>query len=358
MSALNLDKIIKKFMLIFLILTVTSAGFCGFFLKWSFRDGDPELGFEVMMEGTAKRPFVHRRLLPEVVQKTAEIIPAPTKEKILSKLENKNQLENLFAQSNIQKNFLLEYYLMFIYCFLIFFASIWVLRSLLTEILQDEVAGTLTAMLFALLFPFFEVVGGYYYDFPEILFMFMAAKFALQKKIIPLLILAPVAEFNKESFFFFLPVLYPLLRKNFDVKKSAGLTLTLVFFAGLTYLYVRQQFLGNPGDSADLQLWGHLDQLFDIGSYFMTASTYGVPLGTRMFFFHVVYVIWIVKNSWKHLDENWKLHAKIALVINGILYALFIAPGELRDLSILYISFMILTGFYIRDILSAHYKKV
>lgn len=357
MSAINFDKVIKKFMLIFLILTVTSAGFCGFFLKWSFRDGDPELGFEVMMEGTAKRPFVHRRLLPEIVTHTAEIIPIETKEKIISKLEDKNQIENLFAQANIQKNFLIEYYLMFAYCFLIFFASIWVLRSLLTEILQDEVAGTLTAMLFALLFPFFEVVGGYYYDFPEILFMFLATKFALHKKIFALIILAPLAEFNKESFFFFLPALYPLLRKNFDAKKSAGLTLSLVFLAGLTYLYVRQQFLGNPGDSADLQLWNHLDQLFDISSYFMTASTYGLPLGTRMFFFHVVYVIWIVKNSWHNLDGDWKFHAKIALAINAILYALFIAPGELRDLSILYISFMILTGFYIRDILSKHYKK-
>ena len=344
-------------MLIFLILTVTSAGYCGFFLKWSFRDGDPELGFEVMMEGTAKRPFVHRRLLPEVVQKTAEIIPAETKEKISAKLKNKNQIENLFAQANIQEKYVIEYYLMFIYCFLIFFASIWVLRSLLTEILQDEVAGTLTAMLFAILFPFFEVVGGYYYDFPEILFMFLAAKFALHKKIFALIILAPLAEFNKESFFFFLPALYPLLRKNFDAKKSGGLTLSLVFLAELTYLYVRQQFLGNPGDSADLQLWGHLEQLFEIKTYFMTASTYGLPLGTRMFFFHVVYVIWIVKNSWHNLDGNWKLHAKIALTINSVLYALFIAPGELRDLSMLYISFMILTGFFIRDILGKHYKK-
>lgn len=343
-------------MLIFLILTVTSAGFCGFFLKWSFRDGDPELGFEVMMDGTAKRPFVHRRLLPEVVKKTAEFIPDQTKEKISAKLKNKNQIENLFAQANIQEKFLIEYYLMFAFCFLIFFASIWVLRSLLTELLHDEISGTLTAMLFALIFPFLEVVGGYYYDFPEILFMFMAAKFALHKKIIPLLILSAVAEFNKESFFFFLPTLFPLLKKNFDMKKSAAFTLGSVFVAGLVYLFVRQQFLGNPGGAADLQLWNHLDQLFDIGSYFMTASTYGLPLGTRIFFFHVVIVIWIVKSSWHHLDAEWKFHAKIALVINGILYALFIAPGELRDLSILYISFMLLTAHYIRDVFVKNYS--
>lgn len=345
-----MNNIIKKLMLIFLILTVTSAGFCGFFVKWAFRDGDPELGFEVMMDGTAKRPFVHRQLLPVIVKNTVEFIPENTKEKLQTKLENKNQIEILFAQSNIPKNLLLEYCLMYIICFIIFFAAICILRSVLIEITQDKVAGTAGALLFALLFPFLEVVGGYYYDFAEILFFFLAVKFALHKNFIAFLILAPVAEFNKESFLFFIPTLYPLFRKNFDVKKSAVITLTAMLFSGITYLFVRQMYLNNPGGSADLQLWNHLDQMFDISSYFMTASTYGLPLGTRIFFFHVIYVIWIVKNYFHKLSDDWKLHAKIALFINGVLYILFIAPGELRDLSMLYISFMIMTTYFLKEL--------
>lgn len=357
MSAINFDVIIKKLMLIFLILAVTSAGFCGFFLKWSFREDATNFGFQAMMENTAKSPFIHRQLLPVAAKSAAEIIPENTKEKLKKNLIEKKHIEKRFAQANIPEKFLIEYYLMYIFCFLCFFAAIWVLRSILIEIIQDKVAGTLTAMLFALLVPFFEVLGGYYYDLPEMLFMFLAAKFALRGNFIALFILSPIATLNKESFFFFLATLYPLTRKNFDVKKSAAITLSSIFFAGLAYLYVRQLFAGNPGDMADDRLIEHFENLFDIGSYFLTDSIYGLPLPSRMFFLHVIYVIWIIKNSWHNLDENLKNHAKIALIINGILYFMFVVPGELRDLSMLYFSFMTLTAFYIRDIFREHYKN-
>ena len=329
-------------MLIFLLIAVTAAGYCGFFVKWAFRDGDPELGFEVMLEGTAKRPFVHRQLLPIIVKKSVELLPTQTKEKLQAKLENKNQLENLFAQSNIQKKFLLEYHLMYALCFLIFLAAICILRIILIEVTQDKFSATLGACLFAILFPFFEVVGGYYYDFGEIFFFFLAVLFAIRKKFIALLLITPFAELNKESFLFFLATLFPML----GLKK----TFSLMFIAGLTYLYIKNIYINNPGDSADLQLWNHLDQLFDVSSYFMTATTYGLPLPTRIFFLHVIYVVWIVKNFWCKLSNDWKLHAKIALAINGTLYILFIAPGELRDLSMLYISFIIMTTYFIKEL--------
>lgn len=344
-------------MLIFLILTVTAAGFCGFFVKWTFNDGNEEYGFQAMMENTAKSPFIHRQLLPVAVKSAVEVIPEATKEKLKKNLTEKKHIEKRFAKSNIPEKYLIEYYLMYIFCFLCFFASIWLLRSILIEVTQDKVAGTLTAMLFAIIFPHFEVAGGYYYDFFEILFMFMAVKFALHKNIFALLILAPVATLNKESFFFFLATLYPLTRKNFDMKKSALITLSSIFFAGLAYLYVRQLFIGSPGNMADGRLIEHFESLFDIGTYFLTDSIYELPLPSRMFLLHIIYVVWIVKNAWHNLDENFKNHAKFALVINGILYFMFVLPGELRDLSMLYLSFMILTGFYIRDILSEHYKK-
>lgn len=337
-----MNNIIKKFMLIFLLIAVTSAGYCGFFLKWSFRDGDPELGFEVMLEGTAKRPFVHRQLLPVVVKKSVEILPEQTKEKLRTKLENKNQLENLFAQSHVQKKFLLEYYLMYVLCFILFFAAICILRLLLIEVTQDKFSATLGACLFAILFPFLEVVGGYYYDFGEVFFFFTAVLLALRKNFIALILITPFAEFNKESFLFFAATLFPFL----GLKK----TFSLMFIAGLSYLYVKNIFINNPGDSADLQLWNHLDQLFDVSSYFMTASTYGLPLPTRIFFLHVVYVVWIIKNFWCKLSDGWKMHAKIALIINSILYFMFVVPGELRDLSMLYVSFMILTTYFIKEL--------
>lgn len=357
MRKFDAEKWIKKLMLIFLILTVSAAGFCGFFVKWALRDDAETFGFTAMIENTAKRPFIHRQLVPVIAKSIVEVIPEKTKEKLSANLLEKKHIEKRFAQAIIPPKYVLEYYLTVAICFLSFFAAIWILRGLLIEVLQDEVAGALGAMLFALIFPYFEVLGGYYYDILEILFMFLAAKFALRGKFIALLILAPIATWNKESFFFFLATLYPLTRLNFDAKKSAAITLASIFFSGLAYLYVREMFINNPGDAADGRFFEHMEFLFDISTYFLTDSIYGVPLPSRMFFLHIIYVLFIVKSSWKNLNDGWKNHAKIALIINGALYFLYVVPGELRDLSMLYISLIILTSYFIRDIFLKKYGK-
>ena len=319
---MNAEKIIKKLMMIFLILVVSAAGYCGFFLKWAFREDSPDWGIQAMLENSAKKPFIHRQLAPVVVKETVELFPDDTKERLSKNLIEKKHIEKRFAQSNIPDKYVLEYYLMFIICFLSFFAAVWILKSLLAEILQDKVAGTAGACLFALIFPFFEVLGGYYYDCIEVLFLFLAAKFALRGNFISLFIIAPLATWNKESFFFFLATLYPLTRKNFDFKKSAAITLGTMFVAGLAYLYVKQMFINNVGDMADSRIVEHFENILDLNSYFLTDSIYGVPLPSRMFFLHIIYVVWIVKNYWQKLSEEWKNHAKFALLVNGILYFL------------------------------------
>ena len=356
MTAEKFDAIVKKLMVIFLILTVSAAGFCGFFLKWAFREDSPDWGFQAMMENSAKKPFIHRQLAPVIVKKTVELFPEQTKEKLSKNLLEKKHIEKRFAQANIPEKYLLEYYLMFAICFLSFFAAIWILKSLLTEILQDKFSATLAASFFALIFPFFEVLGGYYYDCLEILFLFLAAKFALHGNFLGIFILAPIATWNKESFFFFLATLYPLTRKNFDFKKSAAITLTSIFLSGLAYLFVQQTFINNPGDMADSRIFEHLEMIFDISSYFLTDSIYGAPLPARMFFLYIIFVIWLVKKYFCKFSEEWKLHAKIALIVNGILYWLFVVPGELRDLSLLYPSLMILIGYFFQDTLQKNFS--
>lgn len=357
MKNFALEPLIKKLMLIFLILTITAASFCGFFVKWAFRDGAPRFGFVAYMENTGTRPAVYRQLIPQMVKSTSEIIPAPTKEKLSKRLIEKRYIEDRYARAEIPPKYVIEYYLMFIYSFLFFFAAIWLLRALLISVTQDEVAGTLGAMLFALIFPYFEVLGGYFYDLGEVFFFFLAAILALKGKFFALIVLAPIATVNKEAFFFFLMTLFPLLRVNFGVKKSAAVVLVAMFFSGLAYLFVRETFAANPGGAVEWHHIDHLENLFNISSYFLTDSIYGVPLPSRMFLLHIIYVIFIVKSSWQNLNDTWKLHAKIALAVNGVLYIFFVVPNEIRDLSMLYISLILLTTYFIRDIFLKNYGK-
>ena len=100
----------------------------------------------------------------------------------------------------------------------------------------------------------------------------------------------------------------------------------------------------------------HLKLMFSPLAYFKTTSIYGIPLGSGMFLPHMLCVAWIAKKSWHYLSTPWKIHAKIALVINSILYFFFVVPDEIRDLSLLYVSFMALTAFYIRDLIRQNMK--
>ena len=351
------DKIVKKFMLIFLVLTVTAAGFNGFFLKWALRDGDPNFGLEAYMEGTAKRPFAHRVLIPNLAKAVVAVIPDAPKEKLAKRLIERREIEKKYSQAIVPEKYVLEYYLVVIFAFLSLFACVWVLRSILCEVTGDKVVGTLTACLFALIIPYIEVLGGYFYDFPEFLAFFLAVRFALSGKLIGILILTPIAELNKETFFFFLPTLFPFVYQKLDFKKSVAYILGAMFIAGVTYLFVLSRFAGNAGDMADWRIIDHAQDILRLNSYFITDSIYGLPLPSRMFVTHIIYVVWIAKTSWKYLSDQWKLHVKLAALINGVLYFMFVLPGELRDLGLLFMSLMILTAYFIRGLIRENFNS-
>ncbi len=81
-------------------------------------------------------------------------------------------------------------------------------------------------------------------------------------------------------------------------------------------------------------------------------TTYSVIGGERAFLLHVALILWIIKFSWKFLDDSLKNFAKISLAINTPLIILFGAIFELRNWSLTYAAFIILTAFYIKNLLT------
>ena len=63
-----------KILLIFITFIIAAASFGGFFLKWEFRDGTDHSAIE-MLDGTAKRPFVYRQLLPAMANLVEQVTP-------------------------------------------------------------------------------------------------------------------------------------------------------------------------------------------------------------------------------------------------------------------------------------------
>ena len=356
-------KVVLPRIMLFIVIWVTcSASYADVFSWVAFRDQIDCHTIDRMVEGTAYRPFVYRQLVPQTAHFIREHLPEKTEQKLQAQYEktdlnsNPYALPSIYARSTIPREYAIEYYLIYGITFLCFFASTWILRSILMEVLKDRVAGTLTALLFVLLFPFFTRAGAFFYDFSEMLFFFLAIKFAMHGRWITLLCLTPFAVWNKESFFFFLLTLLPFHRAHVGMKKALLLTLGLLLIAGLSYLPVHWHYAMNPGGTVEYHFWDHVANLFSWKSYWQVTRTYGTWTGSGVFLPHVLLLVWMIFHVWKQVPSIWKQHMGIACAINLPLYWMFCWLAELRNLSFLYFSFCIIMGFWIRETLWRLYQ--
>ena len=347
-----IKRFFNKFLLVFVLYVVAAASFNGFFVKWAFRDFDPRNSFAEMYDETAYRPFIHRQLMITIAKETVKIIPNEQREQLVEFL-SKNSLDSIKIAYILAKNdfrYIIEYHLVYFESFMCLFLTIFLWRKIFSELTENKIAGTLAACCFAMLFPIFETIGGYFYDFGELLFFSLATFFALRGSWIAIIIISPIAEYNKESFLFFVLTMFPFLAVKLGNKKAALTVIFAAFISGLTYLHVSHIYAGNLGGATEFHLMGHIEELTQ--GWLKFEFNYGVLMGQEMFLPHVLLVAWIVKNSWKQLPEHWKNHVKLAAAINVPLYLLFCAGGELRNLSMLYMGFMAMLAIFIKNFLT------
>ncbi len=347
----KLKSALNKILLVFIFYVTAAAAFNGFYVKWTFADINPiKNNFQEIFNGTGDRPFVHRQLMITVAKEIRQHLPEKQQQKLIDHLHRYNFISQYYARAVIEPEPRIEYFLIYQMCFLSLLASMFIWRQIGAEITGSKLAGTLAACIFALIFPLFETVGGYFYDFGELLFFSLAVLFAMRGWWVALIILSPIAEYNKESFLFFVATLFPIITAKVGKIKAIGSVASAIILCGLVYLYVSALYAGNGGGALEFHLDWHLDNLFALWTNF--EIQYGVYFGQGMFLPHVILVAWILKCAWKNLPTPWKFHAGIAFVINLPLYMLFCSPGELRNLSILYAGFIVMLAIFIKNILA------
>ena len=127
--------------------------------------------------------------------------------------------------------------------------------------------------------------------------------------------------------------------------------------AGIAHLIIKMQYINNEGGTVEIHLMEQIDSFLDIRSYFTFSYTYGLPMGSELFFLHILLIGWLIWHCWDLLPKVWQTHAKIALVITFPLYLLFCSPGELRNLSFMYMSFALILGTYIKILLNKNLQN-
>ncbi len=306
--------------------------------------------FVQMIEGTAARPYVFRQMLPMFANWTDDVTPVTVKIWLYQYRPPGNldfRLPDLLFDSPIARSqtYFFRYLIVYSFCFLSTLLAVYAMYLVCKAMDFPPAATVLAPITVILLFPYLQSFGGYFYDFPELAFMALAVWIAIKLEWWWLIPIAALGTWNKESFLLFIPTLYPILRPRHT--RSGTLMRVgvpcLISFA--VYYRTHTLFANNPGGTTEVHWRDQLAYLTHPGHWVyygaIMEKTYGILLPTISTILPLAFLAWTFWRGWRLLPTAIQRHGQFAAAINLPLYFLFCAPGELRNLSMLFIVFLL-----------------
>jgi len=341
------------------VLFVASSGasFHGFYSKWHFLEPGtawylPKDTFTAMVDGTADRPYVYRRLLPAVANWMDGHVSERAKDVLFAiKGPFGKPILTFFFDSPLALNrtYFLRYTIIYVMVSISAFISVWAMYLALRVVGQSSVTSALAAVTMILLMPYFLTGGGYFYDYPELAFLALAFLMSFRFAWWWMLPLVVLATWNKESFLLFIPTLYPILRVRSSRLSALIGTTVLCLTCVAVYLVIRVHFRGNPGSPMEFHLLKQIESMFSLSNWFEYDVTYGLLAIRGINLVSAGFVIGACRYGWGKLPDAVKRHARLAAAINIPFYLLFGYPQEIRTLSLLYPTLLVLIAVNLTD---------
>jgi hypothetical protein len=354
-------KLYHRVCLAALFFVAAAASFNGSYAKWHFREAGVSgamapASFDAILNGTAARPYVYRQLLPAVARWLDGRIPRPWADQLfMARGSSGTTFISLFFDSPLARDraWFVRYWIVYVLVFLFAWLAVCALYELGKAAGFRPVASALAAIAFILLMPYFCSVGGYFYDYPELAFMALAAWMALKCRWGWMVPLAALAACNHESFLFYVLALYPLLRLRTSRLSALVGTGTMVAACGLVYAALRWRFQGNGGGAVENHALEQMRYLLDLFINSMKEKTYGLPMVQPLNLVFIALLVWTAVRGWRWLPRAFQRHAQIAAAINVPLFILFCSPGEWRNLSMLYVALFMLMAANVQEWMGA-----
>jgi len=336
-----------------------AASVTGYYERWPFWTGEIAEGsiepYEILMlKGTAPRPYVYRHLLPDLANFAAKAAPARVQEslyRLVFPLDKSKGISKFNLLAEVEEPVRKAWFFPCLVLYLLTFAS--ALLAVIGMYLVCKAFGMPTpvsafaSILTILLAPYFYI---YPYDYSELAFIVMASWIALRFDWWWLLPIAVLGAWNKESFFFFVPLLFPFLRHRASTRNASAAVGTLMFVCGLVYLYSRARFAQNAGTPVEFGLGGRLSSF--LNRFLLLTATdevYGLRLFRVSTLLPTLFLCWAFARVWSRFSDPLRKHGKIGIAINFPLYALFCSPNEYRNLSLLSIVFLLTIAFNLQE---------
>lgn len=319
---------------------VAAAGFSGGVQKHGMPDGARGGGIEVMLDASAKKPYVYRQLAPLVANALDSVVPASLKDAIGAAVAPEQTYTRTY--SVIKPEFRFRYICVYYLSFLSLFVSLFVLRRILLDYGIERWIALAAPATFVLAFPYIQTGGGFYYDQVELCFLTLAYLAALRGNLLLLGAISLAGTLNKEAFFFFVPALFPLLYERVGRKRALLACGIAILLAGLVNVALKIMFFSSAGVAAEFKLFRNILNYLNPLTYLKFENTYGIVGPAGVFAGTMAIVTIIFLRGWPTTPARVQQHILIAGALNLPLFFAFCAPGELRNLSLLFISFVIL----------------
>lgn len=331
--------------LLFFGLMVSAAAFNGFYDKWGFRENKANASLQTYFDGTTFKPFAFRRLVPDIADAIDRALPRSVHDKTAARLVNNgfpilHNAPPVALREPYVVRYHIVYYAMF-GCFCALFAAMYAC---------GRQAGTAPLAAFAaaagsiLIFPYFQSIGGYFYDYSEYL-LFLLLLIAARRGAWPaMLLLGVLGGWNKESFLFFVPTIWPFLPERWSSRSKTAIIGGVVALAAIAYEVQRLRFAGNGGTSGEFHWIEHLQFLISPSTLFGHEQTYGVVGPTPFNILFLLAIAGVALRGWSRVEPLVRTHIKIAMAINIPLYVVLGFPGEIRGLSMLAPGLLLLGG--------------
>jgi hypothetical protein len=315
----------------------------------SFEEGSKSFGFAAMMDGTAQRPYVYRRLVPLIANFAEQLIPAAEQRAFVEYHFDRFHLNQIyFARAKYSnpnpENWTPAYAIKFHTVYLILFSSLigmtYCLRFLVETVFPKDYSVSLIAPLaFLTMLPLSFLQGDFFYDFPELLLLSALLLAAFNRSYTWWLVLLPLAVLNKESNVL-VPLLYaPVLLSGKMSRKDWGKILVSVSLSLAVYWYVSQAYAENSGGATSWQLPRNIEFWSKPKNYLLWADLYApmipFPRGANLFLAGLILSMFGVE--WRSKPRELKQLLCVAALVNIPLLVLFCHEDEMRNLSFLFI---------------------
>lgn len=249
-----------------------------FAARWGIRTDTPRDGLWTLMDGTAWRPFVYRRLAPDLIKVVAGVVEQHVPARLVDAYLKSSTLLMVIEHVKTRHESIVVH-VAFMIVWLAWFGAVLAGAALLRAVRACSwFEALISATLAICLVPLTLVHGGYVYDSLELLLWTLLVWCLWQGAFwaVPFVFVALL--FNKESVLACVPALYPLLQRRLGKQKALGASALMALLAGAWLLFVRHRYAGQPGAAQEWRAMANLHYWTNPASYFNLASVFSPGL--------------------------------------------------------------------------------